>query len=385
VPRRQHHAEPGTTLSFSTGDLDSAREQVARTFAEHELRLADVRDVDFHLDLALSPRLTLGRMSYGAAVTVIGPPMRSCYQVNIPLTGQCRVEQRGVSRIITADEAGAVFMPDAPLMVRWNRETTQYVIKFPKRVLEVHAARLAGLPADEGIRFDLTFDLRTATAQALIATTAFMYAELARPGGLPGMPAACHELEAALMTQLLMVVPSQLSSAMHAEPTRTRRSMIREVMDFIDEHPAAEMSTADLAAIAGISTRALQAGFRDIARISPTAYLRGVRLDHVHLELASGASGSVTEVAARWGFFHPGRFARQYREQFGALPSETVRQAMSCRSGTGASVSGLARNGAGAPAERAKPAAPISSSTWPRREAHRVSARRGTRAGAVSA
>lgn len=240
-------------------------------------------------------------------------------------------------------------------------------------------------PADAGIRFDLTFDLRTGPAQALIATAGFMYTELARPGGLPAIPAACYELEAVLMTQLLMVVPSQLSPALHTEPTGTRRTMIREVMRFIDEHPAAETSTADLAAMAGISTRALQAGFQDIAGTSPTAYLRGVRLDHVHLELAADASGSVTEVAARWGFFHPGRFARQYRERFGVLPSETARRAMSWQSGTRPPVYGQARNGAAAPSERAKPAASFSPPTWPGRDARWVSAYRSTRADATSA
>jgi len=28
----------------------------------------------------------------------------------------------------------------------------------------------------------------------------------------------------------------------------------------------------------------------------------------------------------RWGFFHPSRFARQYQERFGELPSDTVRR-----------------------------------------------------------
>jgi transcriptional regulator GlxA family with amidase domain len=59
-------------------------------------------------------------------------------------------------------------------------------------------------------------------------------------------------------------------------------------MAFLDENPAAEMSTADLAAMAGISARALQAGFQELVGMPPSAYLRGVRLDLVHLELASG-------------------------------------------------------------------------------------------------
>jgi transcriptional regulator GlxA family with amidase domain len=101
------------------------------------------------------------------------------------------------------------------------------------------------------------------------------------------------------------------------------------VVDFVDENPGAETSTADLAAMAGLSARALQAGFQDVLGMSPIAYLRAARLDRVHLNLLSGAFGSVTDVAARWGFFHPGRFASQYRDRFGILPSQTARRALS--------------------------------------------------------
>ena len=94
-------------------------------------------------------------------------------------------------------------------------------------------------------------------------------------------------------------------------------------MEYINEHPEDEITTADLAAVAALSPRAIQAGFRDLLGVPPTAYLRGVRLDRVHLELASG--GSATDVATRWGFFHLSRFAEQYRKRFGALPSETAR------------------------------------------------------------
>jgi transcriptional regulator GlxA family with amidase domain len=95
-------------------------------------------------------------------------------------------------------------------------------------------------------------------------------------------------------------------------------------MDHVDAHPHLELTTADLATHAGIGIRALQVGFQEVVGMSPTAYVRGVRLDRVHVELAAGA-GSVTDVAARWGFFHPGRFSRQYRERFGQLPSATAR------------------------------------------------------------
>jgi len=59
------------------------------------------------------------------------------------------------------------------------------------------------------------------------------------------------------------------------------------------------------------------------------AHLRRIRLDRVHAELlrAGHADERIGDVAMRWGFFHPSRFARQYQDRFGELPSDTARRA----------------------------------------------------------
>lgn len=97
----------------------------------------------------------------------------------------------------------------------------------------------------------------------------------------------------------------------------------------IDENPAADLTLAELAAAAGVTARALQRGFKEVVGTSPTAYVRGVRLDRVHEDLVAEAGRTpITDVAMRWGFFHFGRFAQQYRERIGVLPSETVRRVL---------------------------------------------------------
>jgi AraC-like DNA-binding protein len=312
-------------LLFETADVEEARDQVARTFADHEMVVRDGRALDLKLDLALAPRVTVGRMSYGTETFIDAPAMRSQYHVNLPLSGRSLVTQNGISRESRAGEAGVALLPAGPFALTWSPEEDQYVIKLRKEHLEAHAARLTGRPS-EPIRFELTFDLRSGAAQSLLATAAFVHAELIRPGGVATMPAACHELESALMTQLLMVVPNQLTSLLGARPTSVRRSRIREIIDVIDRDPAAAPTTADLAAMAGVSARALQAGFQEVVGMTPTAYIRGVRLDRVHYELVAGVGGSVTDVAMRWGFYHPSRFAQHYHERFGNLPSETARR-----------------------------------------------------------
>ncbi|MEU7812801.1 AraC family transcriptional regulator [Pseudonocardia sp. NPDC049154] len=311
-----------TGTSYATADLDEARAHVSRTFSEHDLRLVG-GGLDFRLDLVPSARLTVGRMTYGADATLAGPAMRTCYHVNLATSGESRVSQHGRRETTGVGEAGVAFLPDGPLEVQWSPDAVQYALKFPKELLESHAAKLAGTPQGEPIHFDLTFDISSPGGRALVATAAFLHAELSRPGGLADMPLACHELEAALMTQLLMVVPSQFTGRLRRPGGSSRHRRIRAAVAYLDEHPERETSTADLAELAGIGPRALQAGFRDLVGMSPRAYLRAVRLDRVHEELARGGR-PVTEVAASWGFYQPGHFARKYRERFGELPSRTA-------------------------------------------------------------
>jgi len=76
-----------------------------------------------------------------------------------------------------------------------------------------------------------------------------------------------------------------------------------------------------------MSVRTLHAAFQQQFGESPMSYLRRVRLDRVRSELVRSdpATVRVTEVAMRWGFFHRSRFAQQYRDRFGELPSATLR------------------------------------------------------------
>ncbi len=52
-----------------------------------------------------------------------------------------------------------------------------------------------------------------------------------------------------------------------------------------------------------------------------------MRLNGVRDALWGGAAGtSITETAMEWGFYHLGRFSRQYKRMFGELPTETKKR-----------------------------------------------------------
>lgn len=89
------------------------------------------------------------------------------------------------------------------------------------------------------------------------------------------------------------------------------------------------LTVMDLCRELSVSRATLQRSFEQCYGVSPLAYLRMHRLNAARRALiaASESDETVTSIAMRWGFFHLARFAKDYRDQFGELPSVTLRQA----------------------------------------------------------
>ncbi|MFN9773303.1 MAG: helix-turn-helix domain-containing protein [Burkholderiales bacterium] len=102
-----------------------------------------------------------------------------------------------------------------------------------------------------------------------------------------------------------------------------RLALVRRAEAFVDEHPDAAPTVAELCRATGACRRTLQASFVDVLGIGPSRYLRALRLNRARADLKRDPA-SVSEVAARWGFWHFGRFASDYRAMFGERPSETL-------------------------------------------------------------
>ncbi len=69
--------------------------------------------------------------------------------------------------------------------------------------------------------------------------------------------------------------------------------------------------------------------FQEVFGTSPMEYLKAQRLLSVRrsLKAADPKTTSVVEIARKYGFWSGGHFARDYKQMFGELPSETLKQA----------------------------------------------------------
>ncbi|CAM2143172.1 AraC family transcriptional regulator, ethanolamine operon transcriptional activator [Pararobbsia alpina] len=118
------------------------------------------------------------------------------------------------------------------------------------------------------------------------------------------------------------IAPQAESGLLTAMPRNWK--LIGAARELIEASPDCPLSVAELCARLGVSRRTIQYAFEDVMGMNPASYLRTIRLDHVRKELR--VADSVTDAATRWGFWHFGHFSNDYREQFGELPSETLRR-----------------------------------------------------------
>lgn len=106
-----------------------------------------------------------------------------------------------------------------------------------------------------------------------------------------------------------------------------RLRILRQVQEYVGTCLEAQTTPGivDICAHVGVSQRTLEYSFQDLLQVTPIAWLRILRLHRARHDLLRPPAGAtVTAVAVRHGFLHLGHFARDYRRQFGELPSETL-------------------------------------------------------------
>ena len=106
-----------------------------------------------------------------------------------------------------------------------------------------------------------------------------------------------------------------------------RQRIVARVREYILEHRDQAITVPELCEQAHVSRRTLQYCFEDVLGMSPTLYLRRVRLNGVRRQLMNtGAHNLVIgQIAADWGFSNFSQFSCDYRKLFGESASASMR------------------------------------------------------------
>lgn len=102
--------------------------------------------------------------------------------------------------------------------------------------------------------------------------------------------------------------------------------LAKSAREFIDAHYDQPLTIKAVCEAVGASERTLRYGFKAVFGLSPKQYLKIHRLNIAHRQLlkGKGATKSVTDIAFSSGFWHLGRFSRDYKLLFDESPLETL-------------------------------------------------------------
>lgn len=249
------------------------------------------------------------------------------YFVHLPIVGRARSRYLGAEQQASR-EAAFVQQPNSgPVRGWWAAGTHALCASMRRSSVQGALTSLLGEPPATAIRFDPTMRTADPRARTWVDLMARVNRDLADADGLAAQPMVANSLAESLVAGFLFATRHSYSEMLAAPVTTVRPKIVQIAVELIEADPRAPWTVATLAESCGVSVRALQQGFRRHLGTSPMAHLREVRLHGAHDELRAGDpyNGSVADIARKWGFRHPGRFAGVHQAEYGESPQRTLR------------------------------------------------------------
>lgn len=318
---------PCRVIQHRASHLDEARVALAQNFYPHRLQaLAAGSGLNMSLKTVQLGGVTLGRLAYGAEVSLDFGELSNAYHISIPLSGHVEaVAGRQVS--VSMPGLASVYLPEGPTKIsRWSADCAQYGLKIDREYLEAELTTLVGHPVRSPVRFDALVDLTRGPAASWLTLIHTLAADLDREEGMLYDPLMSSSLAQVVTTGFLLAAGHDHQESLQESGRPVRPRTVKRAVDAIHASPEKPFTVNDLAELAGASVRSLQDGFQQHLGVPPMAYLRNVRLERIHEELSRSDADKlkVADVAHRWGFGHLGRFAAEYRRRYGETPSRTL-------------------------------------------------------------
>jgi AraC-like DNA-binding protein len=155
----------------------------------------------------------------------------------------------------------------------------------------------------------------------------YLFAEMSEGDSLLSSGIGAGEFEALIVQSLLLGLPHNFSAQLERHTAAAAPKNVRRAEEFLHAHADQTLDIEKIAQAAGCGVRALQLAFRQFRNTTPMQALRRLRLDLARAELARpDGPQTVIDVAAKFAFANPGRFAKDYARTFGEYPSEVLQK-----------------------------------------------------------
>jgi AraC-like DNA-binding protein len=246
--------------------------------------------------------------------------------VSQQISGRLAVRAENGERLLLPGEH-VVLDAHTAYRLRWEENCHIFHARIPRIEFETAVAEFTGASEPAAVHFPLRWR-PSKPGRVAVAKVMQLLLRNAAPNGLLASGAL---LSAQMRRMLIASLVEAYSGAFHATDAGSsgavRPPAVRRAIAYLEDAAAEDVRISDVAAAARLSTRALQEAFRKHLDTTPMAYLKSIRLARAHADLRqlSVEDGmTVAAVAYRWGFGNLGRFAADYRREFGRSPSEVL-------------------------------------------------------------
>lgn len=317
-------------LEFSSQDIEASRQHMSNVFSNHRL---DVRDpasmsmVHSFVELRCS---ALSYLEYGTDV-MVAPEESDYYVVHVPTKGTLSVWSDQNAFIARCGQT-IVSSPMDQVSIEYGDKNGTLLFRVARSLIENRLSVLIDQPLSERLRFsNISENTRSGRLSAWVRQFMFIVNELDYcEKGLDHLRSCGDELEISLINSLLFSHHHNYNRYLENGMRTVGPYYVKAAERFIRENADEPITIDDIVAASGISKRALYLGFNRFRETTPMLFLLRVRLENVYRDIVSArTSDSITSLATQRGFTQLGRFSSLFRNAYGILPSELMRQARS--------------------------------------------------------
>lgn len=316
--------KPGTGEIFETADVDFAEHILSTAYGGMRIGAHGQRRGMRMAQFSLTPALRLDHLSFRMSFDTHAAPM-GVLVFGAVRSGLVSHTSDGSHRQLRRGDVYLSAQPDHAFAATIKDTEAEAAIvdpALPSQVADTEPGR-----THRPVRFTGYKPVSPRAARAWKDTYAYVRDSILNQPDAARQPLIAASAARLLVAAALATFPSNaLTDPTIGDRHDAHPATLRRAVAFIDEHAHEAITTADIAAAAHVSIRALQLAFRRHLGTSPVAYLRRVRLDHAHQDLvaADPTCQTVIAIAYRWGFHSSSRFAHYYQQAYGVCPSRTL-------------------------------------------------------------
>ena len=293
------------------------------------IKQAEPMGKEFHVDYRSYAigQLIFIRVKFKHGISILPDPQEKWLFLELPLSGQLQLGYRGRD-ISFHQNSTYLIASNEPILYRYKENAIHTTIGIDRQMLNAYAQKLVNGQQERKLILNPQLLWTTPEASSLRRYLEFISQELVRGGSLFNSSLIATEIQNTIFSMLLSLSENNYLPLETQLKEVCQPAYVRQARDYIEVNLDHPVSLADITAAAGVHVTTLLKGFQQHYEISPMAYLKQKRLEAARRTLlaAEPLTTSITEVATQWGFFHLGRFARDYRQLFGELPSETLKR-----------------------------------------------------------